>query len=805
MKCGKTVRYIAIFIVWMICLMYIVGGGAQKNAITESSALIQAQGVQYVLANQVQIRATARQNSLHSLEIFLGESQPKVQQVEFSIQNAEGEVIFHSTQSIGEQNCNSVASFPANVPLESGENYEFYVKAQNDAQIAVGRSHAAYERDGEILLDGQQTQDLLIQARYILPVSKWEAGAYGVLAIVYAALATAVVWFAKDIFEYAGRVGRSYFSKIEQSRKICSWWALSLPMEVVAIYFTFRWTLENVMDGFFVFVVIMAGLLCTAVLPITYKKIENQYRKAGIAAGWGIALYAAFALCGNYLFVYPVGRMLEISSVVQYSICCIWMSPLIFGALYVLSHGTLCHRPAGQKMPVWLTLALIVIVVLPVCYVLLGVNPCVSSPDSDVCLAQGAHQIYGLVNWHPPFYVLCLAALVEIWDSTYMIILTQAAIFLWAWCRLCGLLYKKGISVIGIVLATAFVAVIPSTPLLICTIWKDVPYTFLLLLLTVLIMEYTELPERRKNWMFVLEVAVVLTGVALIRANGIVPFALMIIALAAARQLGKLRFVSIGLSIVFIGIIVGPVYRHIDVQPVPENNTGGAYVGLVQDLLGVYHSGGTISQKTMELLEETSNGKLQSGTYTPYTFWMYQMAYSGSASDVIVAYLNTFVKNPVRIVQQVACRTDGVWNIAAAKGAPAVLTLSGYTGQSVGDTWMEYYPQQKENSFTQSVQEYVAGDIAYTFKGVLAWRSGIWTLLAVICAVSWILQRRPWWMMIVYVPLVGQILSLVLSTGWNDHRYFWPLQLMSIAIFLLSMVTNSRLQNEKEDEYRYDF
>lgn len=793
----KRIRSIAIGMVWILCLLAFLGGSYRKKAAIEPSGLAPSPQTQYVLAGQVQAHAAARQDTLNSLELSLGESQPVDQKIEVSIQNAAGETVFRSTRKITAENKNGIVSFPANVPLEKGAEYVFSVSAQEGAQIAVGRGGQESAWDGTVLLDGQPAQDTMLRARYVQPVSGLEVCAYAVLFAVYGALATAVIWFAADIRRFAVSMCRRYLCAAERSRGLCSWWSLALLLELASIYFTFRWTLENVMDGLFVWVVAAAGVLCTAIAPVIYERIKQQYGKAGAAAGWGISLYAAFALCGNYLFIYPVGRSFAWKNVAQFLICWVWVAPLVFGVLWLLACRS--DRPvSGRKMPVPLTLLLIAIVVLPVCFVLLGVNPAISSPDSVTCLAQGAHQVYGLENWHPPIYILCLAVLVRIWDSTYMIILAQTAVFLWPWCRLCGLLYRKGMRPAVIVLATMFIAAIPSTPVLLCTIWKDVPYGCLLLLLTVLAMEYIELPQKRKSPLFLLEVAVTLTGVALIRANGIVPFVLMVAALAAARKLGRLRFASIALSAVLIGTILGPVYRYVDVQPVPEDNSGGAYVGLVQDLLGVYHSGGTISRNTMALLEETSEGRLQSGTYTPYCFWAFKMAYSGSAKNVIAAYLDTFVHNPVRIMQQVACRTDGVWNIAAAKGAPAVLNLSGYVEETSYGAWPEHYPRRVENSFTAQVEQYAAGNIAYTLKGVVVWRIGVWTLLAILCAVCWLLQRRPWWTMLVFVPMAGQILSLLLSTGWNDQRYFWPIQLMSFAIFLLTMVSGSRSQKDEE-------
>ena len=803
-KRTEQIRGIAIFMVWLIVLFCFFGGSYRKKAAVEPSGLMQISEVNETLVSRIQAYGEARQDTLNCLELRLGTLQPVYQTIELSVQNEDGKIIFHSTKKLSPEDQNSVVSFAANLPLEKGAEYVFCIDTQEGAQIAVGQGMQEYGWDGTVLLDGQPAQNTLIRARYLQPVSTIEVCAYAVLFFVYGTLATALIWFMGDIRRYVAGVYIRYVRADDWSTKAYAWWGLALLMELAAICFTFHYTLENVMDDPFVWTVAVAGGLCTAVVPKAYDQVRRRYGKAGIAVGWGISFYAAFALCGNYLSIYPVGRSIDFASVLQFLICWLWVAPFIFCALCFLE----CRRPQphrNKNMPVSLTVLLIVIVVLPVCFVLLGANPAISTTDSATCLAQGAHQVYGLENWHPPIYILCLAVLVKIWDSTYMIVLAQTVVFLWPWCRLCGLLYKKGMRPTGIILATIFIAAIPSTPVLLCTIWKDVPYGCLLLLLTVLAMEYTELPEKRKNPLFLLEVAVTLTGVALIRANGIVPFVMMIAAIAAIKKLGRMRFVAVALSVLLIGVIVGPVYRYIDVQPVAEDNSGGAYIGLVHDILGVYHSGGTISQNTMALLEEVSEGRLQSGSYTPYRFWAYKMAYSGSVGSVITAYLDTFVHNPVRMVQQVACRTDGVWNIAAAKGAPRVLNLSGCMDETGVEPWQDYYPRRVENSFTAQVEKYASDNIAYTLKGVIVWRVGVWTLLSALCVAFWRLRRQPWWKMLVFVPLVGHIFSLLLSTGWDDQRYFWPIQMMSFAIFLLTLVNGPLSSNDKKEEYEYDF
>ena len=81
----------------------------------------------------------------------------------------------------------------------------------------------------------------------------------------------------------------------------------------------------------------------------------------------------------------------------------------------------------------------------------------------------------------------------------------------------------------------------------------------------------------------------------------------------------------------------------------------------------------------------------------------------------------------------------------------------------------------------------------------IEWRTGLYMLLGMIAFVfAYIICGFKRYLLI-SAPIIGQILSLLLTTGWSDFRYFWPLNLMNIAsIFLLLVICRNQKESEKK-------
>lgn len=101
------------------------------------------------------------------------------------------------------------------------------------------------------------------------------------------------------------------------------------------------------------------------------------------------------------------------------------------------------------------------------------------------------------------------------------------------------------------------------------------------------------------------------------------------------------------------------------------------------------------------------------------------------------------------------------------------------------ENWNDYYPERVHNSLYEivaTVTDYTANT---QWISSIEWRSGLLTLLGFSAFVFAFLSYNFKKYVLILSPIIGQSLSLLLSTGWSDFRYFWPLNLMNFVCILL--------------------
>ena len=139
------------------------------------------------------------------------------------------------------------------------------------------------------------------------------------------------------------------------------------------------------------------------------------------------------------------------------------------------------------------------------------------------------------------------------------------------------------------------------------------------------------------------------------------------------------------------------------------------------------------------------------------------------------------------MVQAVIAREDTIWDIFPGFGVG--VGCVNYTETMDGrSNWNHYYPARKYNSFYPWMAAFTSYTASSQWINALQWRSGVFTLLGISAVFLIVCKKGIKKYIIILAPLAGHILSLLLSTGWNDFRYFWPLNLMNMFICLIVMV-----------------
>lgn len=523
---------------------------------------------------------------------------------------------------------------------------------------------------------------------------------------------------------------------------------------------------------------------------VNYAK-KSEYINSLIDCTWKrviiltLYLYAAFALVGQRIWIYPLTLKLTAAGVFVFICAVAWFIPVVKSLLYYIEKVCLHSFSMTPKMQTGrFTILCVLILLIPAAYNLFANNPGISSTDTLVTMITNARQLHGMYDWHPPFYCMVLRVILEIWDSTYAVILVQH--FFWAYVVTELMLYlrKKGIRESLLILVTLFTGLNAANYIHINTIWKDIPYTMSLLWALIIIAKLSiDFDEYKSKWYVYLELIVAFTGIYLYRKNGVVSFIIIAVPLVLFLRKNIKLLVAAAISTIVIFTIKGPVYDYFEIEDAGRH---GMYIGLSQDILGVYYAGGEVSESTLQMINIMTDYNNAEYSYNP-TWSLQSYDLDVEAKEFIFNYIDTFIKNPITMIRAIIAREDALWDIYA--GQDAILRLVNYTG-TIDDngTWSKSYAKREYVSLypiASAASEYTA---ASQWISAIEWRGGLFMLLGFIAVALSVVKKGRGKYLLIITPLIGHIMSLLLSTGWSDFRYFWPINLLNMAIILLSVI-----------------
>lgn len=518
------------------------------------------------------------------------------------------------------------------------------------------------------------------------------------------------------------------------------------------------------------------------------KLAESDGKKALLVF---LYLYTAFTIVGQRIFIYPLHSKMTIEGMLVYFCTLSWAVPVVNSALYGADRlAVLSFREENRMKQGKLILVLFLLILLPAVYNLIANNPGISDVDTYESFEKYAQNLYGMYNWHPAFYSIVLHKIQRIWNSTYAVILVQYFFWTYVIMELCLYLREKGMRDSFLILLAGLFGLNAANFLHLNTIWKDIPYAYSMLWLLIIIAKLTlDHDKYKKRWYIYLELFTALVFIHLFRKNGIVPYIITIVTLLIVFRKNIKLIAAILASVLFVFYIKGPVYQHYQVI---EPGRRGIYIGLGQDILGAYYAGGEVSENTMQMVTVMTHFNTAEFDYTPT--WAHQ-SYDLDVEpiDFILSYLDTFLKNPVLMTKAIIDREDCVWDVF--RGQDSIIHYTNYTGTEDGDRkWNEYYNERVFRSIEPAMSSVTAYTVEAQWLDTITWRCGLLSLMSLLTLIYLVLQNGFNIFFVTLCPVIGQVLSLLLSTGWTDFRYFWPLNLLNLAwIFLACAARNQHV------------
>lgn len=680
-----------------------------------------------------------------------------------------------------------------NIPTESDKEYDIKLIAEaavSDICVyVVEDTDGASEASGCILSDQKQQGQVLMRYGYSTEPSMGDK----VLSSMVWCFILFVLYIFIYYFEKICRVVKGIGVSTAELLGIKESYASVAIFQTILAYILIESSgIEFQISG----KVLLLSVSLISALKGTEKKEYLQQNLVTTRSKIGFIfadLYAAFALVGNRLFIYPLYKHVLFQEILVFVVAAIWFIPIVASFMFWYAKIEIKQKKNRLfRSEKWFVVVVIILLLVPAGLALYGFNPGITTVDSELCLAENAHSLRGMTNWHPPFYCMLLRGIITIWDSTYAVIFVQYIFWVYVLVEMLLFLKQKGMGEKFLIFVAFITGINAANYLQISTIWKDIPYTLSLLWLTVIIAKLVLGEAKARNWYTYLELVVSLVFTFYFRQNGMVIYVLTVVLLALALRKNYKIYVALGISLLLVLFIRFPVYSYLEVQ---ETGGGGAYIGLSQDILGVYYSGGEVSSDTIKMINVLTNYNNAEFGYDPY-YATSTYNLDVSYGEFIANYLDTFIKNPILMLREIVCRQDCIWDIFG--GENATLSCVNYQGTIDGyNSWNDYYPAHEQNCFSIVMAEITNYTASNQILNVIIWRSGLSTLIVILAVFTALMNKtlnKRW--ILILTPFVGQILSLMLSTGWSDFRYYWSLNLMGGFIMLVLPTMSEKKKKE---------
>ena len=515
-----------------------------------------------------------------------------------------------------------------------------------------------------------------------------------------------------------------------------------------------------------------------------------------------IALYAGFCIVGQQLFFveYPVQQVLK--KTIFFILFCTWLSFLAFAFLY-FTHvckewfAAKNNTPASATPRSPLKVYLIFLGILIGCWsvYLIGFFPGNLSPDSLDCWKQALH-IKPLNDTHPILYALIIRALTPIWHSPAIIVILQILALAGVCASFFAFIYKAGVPYKWLLPFVILTAIFPTNGIMVIVLWKDILFCTCLVWLTLVIAEIVANKYLVNQQLTLICLAVSLVSVALLRHNGV--FAAFFVSLVLTIWAIKNKRTGVVLSISLF-LLVFFTYKKV-LMPfyfkVPAVPTAFQKAPLAHGIGSVIYHDGELSKETRMEMEKLLPDSMWKSQYNPYSTDEYLFYttpdFVSKLSDIpttkiLSHYTSTFIRNPFLITKDRLSSSELLWNVFQAEGA------SNYSYEPFiepNDLGIEHH----ENGLHKGLMGLIK--FAGGALDPISRRCGIFNILLLLLLLFMFKQRKI--TLLVFLPLIGANMSLLLSMTYQSYRYVYYIPLLFVMLWLLAVSPIFRAANTQK-------
>lgn len=419
----------------------------------------------------------------------------------------------------------------------------------------------------------------------------------------------------------------------------------------------------------------------------------------------------------------------------------------------------------------WFDILIFVTICMILGGVLIAFYPAIMTADSNVQWEQTQTGIYH--PWHPIFHTFLEFLITRIWNSPTMIAIVQILVFAIALTLICKVTREKEDNIWLKIVQLAMcivICIIPVNFLYSVTLWKDILYSFSLLLFAYYILKGIKIDFKFKKYEYVI-LAILFVCICLIRHNGLVIIGLtmLILFFHALRKKYFKKYVCFALMFLIL-LIIGKLPEKL--LPIQEGNTKYTQ-GVFLHMTGALLANGDITDEAdLEVLNEILDIEIWKNNYTPITHNTIifceelnekALEENGTAlKEIVIKYA---LQNPMTIIKHYFNLTKIIWDVRQPNlpyiGAVTNDVAESYSfetrpiSQKLYETYVQFFEWTQENKITR---------LLFYTPAVQLYLSII--LIAIVCKLK---NNKKY--LLVLVPMIFNAISLLPAIPAPDYRY----------------------------------
>jgi hypothetical protein len=531
--------------------------------------------------------------------------------------------------------------------------------------------------------------------------------------------------------------------------------------------------------------------VCSILRKPAFKEFERNTTRAQKVLFLLAVIYTGFAFIGHRLFLsdYPVLQIkqkLAVEGLFSW-----WLGYMALAFLYGTSFlkSRLIKKNNDQNYTPALSIVKLYGIFVPIllaCWslYLIAFYPANMSPDSISEWMQ-ANGTMPLDDSHPYIYTLLIRGLQSIWYSPAVIGIFHMLMMSAVCSSFLVFFYKTGIRLPWLIGFAILLGLVPVNGMMAVTIWKDVPYCYSLLWLTLIITEIIT-----KNYIFSYRTTAVclfisLIGVALFRHNGtvaVIPVAIAVIYWAIKNK-NKIILYTTGLALVVVVAYKKVVIPYmVNIIPAPS---GLQLLAPIHGIASVMYYNGKLTKETTQEMEKVMPDSVWVSNYDPYSIDTY--AYFSNAPFFknlakiptvtgIKMYARTWIDNPYLVTRDRLDGTELLWNVSRAKRSFNYAIHPRIDKNDMGF-------KQSDNGMKRFLLKIL--EFSETQAELVLERPGVFNILTLLLLLLFIKQRRSYGL--IFLPLIASNLSLMLSMAHQSFRYVYYVPLLFGFLWLLAL------------------